>query len=394
MLNPFEDIPTGRLESLNILQSQFTNDISPDKVDLMCGVYQNEEGQPFVLPSVRLAKKKIFDNPNWNHEYPSSHLGEKKFRDLSATLLFGNDAVVVQDDWSVLKILNFLLSEQVLIPGGSVASMQTLGGSGACHMGAAFLKRHYRPKEIDQSAKVYVPAESWGKDNVNLPNVFRHEGFETASLPYYNNDIHHLDASALDVALRKIPSKSIIALQVCGNNPTGCDPSSSQWDILIKTFLSRQHFAFLDVSYMGFVSGDVETDCEPIRKFAKAGIPLLVAATYGKAFGLYGERVGCLHVTAPTVAISRRIETQMKLLARAETGAQPRFGALIFSTILENSWLKGVWQADVQEISRQLQDRRVSLKQALKDLGSHRNWDFITQQKGMFLYVTGVYPFG
>lgn len=164
--------------------------------------------------------------------------------------------------------------------------------------------------------------------------------------------------------------------------------------MLVKAFVSREHFAFLDVSYMGFVSGDVETDCEPIRKFAKAEIPLLVAATYGKAFGLYGERVGCLHVTAPTVAIADRIEIQMKLLARAETGAQPRFGALIFSTVLDNTWLREIWQADVREISRQLQGRRVSLKQALKDLGSHRDWDFITEQKGMFLYVTGVYPAG
>ena len=42
--------------------------------------------------------------------------------------------------------------------------MQTLGASGACHMGAALLRRHYRPKGEEQTGKVYLPAESWGKD--------------------------------------------------------------------------------------------------------------------------------------------------------------------------------------------------------------------------------------
>ena len=209
-----------------------------------------------------------------------------------------------------------------------------------------------------------------------------------ASLPYYSHFIHHVDAAALSDAIYNLPSESIVVLQVCGNNPTGCDPSSSQWDMLAQTFVARGHFAFLDVSYMGFVTGDAEKDCEPIRKFTEAGIPLLVAATYGKAFGLYGERVGCLHVPAPTATIAGRIENQMKLLARAETGAQPRFGALIVSTILGEEKLKKIWEADVREIARQLFGRRMALKRALENLGSGRNWDFITEQTGMFLYVT------
>ena len=43
--------------------------------------------------------------------------------------------------------------------------MQALGASGACHMGAAFLKSHYRPRREDHTRKVYLPAESWGKDD-------------------------------------------------------------------------------------------------------------------------------------------------------------------------------------------------------------------------------------
>ena len=154
---------------------------------------------------------------------------------------------------------------------------------------------------------------------------------------------------------------------------------------MTKTFTARNHFAFLDVSYMGFVSGDAHIDCEPIRKFVNADIPLLVAATYGKAFGLYGERVGHLCITALNADVAGRIEKQMKLLARAETGAMPRFGALIVSTILADTELKRVWRADLRDIARQLRERRVLLRQLLEQIGASGDWSFVTDQKSMFL---------
>lgn len=41
--------------------------------------------------------------------------------------------------------------------------MQTLGASGACHMGAKFLRLHYEPYKANNKSKMYIPAESWGK---------------------------------------------------------------------------------------------------------------------------------------------------------------------------------------------------------------------------------------
>ncbi|KAL9597946.1 MAG: hypothetical protein Q9179_004085 [Wetmoreana sp. 5 TL-2023] len=249
-------------------------------------------------------------------------------------------------------------------------------------MGASFLRRFYGPYAEGQIDKtVYMPTETW----VNHANVFRHHGFETASLPYYSHPTHSVDAKALHDAIDALPPQSIIVLQVCGNNPTGCDLTFSEWETLANTFVARGHFAFLDVSYMGFVTGDAEADCAPIRLFAEKGIPLLVAATYGKSFGLYGERVGHLCITAPSTAVAARMKDQMKLLARAETGAMPRFGALIVSTILTDERLKRVWETDVQEIARQLNDRRAILRRILEELEVAGDWSFITEQKGMFL---------
>ena len=47
--------------------------------------------------------------------------------------------------------------------GNSVAGMQTLGASGACHMGATFLKHNYWPSGNHETRTVYIPAETWGK---------------------------------------------------------------------------------------------------------------------------------------------------------------------------------------------------------------------------------------
>lgn len=174
-------------------------------------------------------------------------------------------------------------------------------------------------------------------------------------------------------------------LQVCGNNPTGCDPSAEEWRRLAQTFQAKQHFAFLDLSYPGFVSGSVAEDCAPIRLLAEAGTPLLLAVTYGKAFGLYGERVGHLCVPMPTAQAAARAEQQMKLLARAETGAQPRFGARLVVNILGNPRLRAMWEEDLRGLAQDLAGRRAVLKRELLKQNAPGDWSFVTSQAGMFL---------
>ncbi|KAF4629851.1 hypothetical protein G7Y89_g8285 [Cudoniella acicularis] len=364
VVHPFANVPEGKLESLNKLQTQFKNDSRVNKVDLMCGIYQTEEGNPYVLPSVKLARQMLFNDPKWEHEYPSSHLGETEFRDLSARLLFGESSGIINEN--------------------RLASMQTVGASGACHMGAMFLRAHYETYKSKPSGNVYIPAQTW----VNHPNLFHAVGFETVSLPYYDASAHVFAFNSFNEAIQQIPTQSIVVLQVCGNNPTGCDPSVEEWERLAHTFKSKQHFAFLDLSYPGFVSGSVAQDCAPIRLFADANIPLLLATTYGKSFGLYGERVGHLCMPLPSAEIAARVEQQMKLLARAETGAQPRFGAKLVTNILGNPWLKDIWEENLKAMALDLARRRERLEEALIERDTPGDWSFVTTQVGMFLYTS------
>ncbi|KJZ77311.1 hypothetical protein HIM_03035 [Hirsutella minnesotensis 3608] len=359
--HPFANLPQGEIESLFSILAQYRNDPSPEKVNLMTGVYTTEHGQPFVLPAVKMARQKLFEDPAWNHEYPPSQLGRKEYRDLSSALFFGKDSLLLRD--------------------GLISSMQCLGATGACHMGAVFLKLHYEPFRDSPPGKVYIPSETW----VNHRRVFHHVGLETGSLPWYNHATASLDIDALEAAIDLLPEKSVIVLQTAGNNPTGCDPSASQWRRLAAAFARHGHFAFLDASYPGFVTGDVEKDCEPIRLFAEANIPLLLAATYGKAFGLYGERVGILSITSSSRDLATRIERQMSLLARAETGSQPAFGAAIVTMILSDSELKRTWEGNLKEMVAQLVSRRDLLRKELAARSTLRNWDVVARQAGMFL---------
>ncbi|RMZ86619.1 hypothetical protein DV736_g6156, partial [Chaetothyriales sp. CBS 134916] len=361
MGNPFAALEEPVLESLNKLQADFRNDTRPHKVDLMVGSYRSDDGAERVFESVRLAKERLYKDPTWSHAYPSTHLGEPAFRKASLKLLFGDDSPL-------------LLSNRV-------ASMQALGGSGACHMGAVWLKKYYYPSE---SPKVYIPKEAWA----NHANVFASVGLQVReTLPYFNHETKNLDAEALLAFAQRLPKHSTVVLQVCGNNPTGCDLPQAAWNRLVQVMKQNDLLAFLDIAYQGFASGDVERDAEPIRILAAHDVPLVVAVTYSKAFGLYGERVGQLCVTAPDAQTAEVMERHMLLLARAETGAQPRFGALLVSIILEDVELTARWKSEIKEMAENLRERREAL---LKEIGkvSSMDWSFAAEQRGMFLYGT------
>ncbi|KAG5942882.1 hypothetical protein E4U53_007149 [Claviceps sorghi] len=359
--HPFALIPEGQLESLNALQDEYARDTDEGKISLMAGVYRTELGQPFVLPAVKAARQRLCDDPLWNHEYPASHLGSERFRRLSEALFFGENSLPLRE--------------------GRIASMQCLGASGACHMGAVFVHGHYAPFHDGEPADVYIPEQTW----VNHGNVFRHAGWQTRSLPWYSPGRAALDMEALVEAIDGLPPRSVIVLQTAGNNPTGCDPCPSQWRALAEVFARGGHLAFLDAAYPGFVTGDVEADCAPIRVFAAANVPVVLAATFGKSMGLYGERVGLLAVTLPGRDAARRAEDHMKLLARAETGAQPAFGAAVAEMILSDPGLRGSWRDSLGRMAAELRRRRTLLRAELEALGTPGRWDGITRQVGMFL---------
>ncbi|KAI2673428.1 hypothetical protein CBS147355_7727 [Penicillium roqueforti] len=361
--DPFQKVPTGRTDGLAALVGKFREDTDPNRTDLLVGVYKTEEGKPYVLPSVKEAKNRIFNDPDWHHEYRLSALGSQLYRDLSANLLFGPD--------------HRLLREKRIV------STQTLGASGGCHVGAVLLKNHYGPWKENGNPEIFLPSDSW----LNHPFVFTSAGIKASLLPYFSSKTNNFDSERFSEAIRSLPAQSVVLLQSGAQNPTGCDPSPDQWRELASIFSQRGHLAFFDAAYPGFASGDIDTDLAGVRLFAEQEIPLVFVSTYGKSFGLYSERVGILSILVPSEEVGKNIETQLRLLARAESGAPPDFGSKIVETILSDETLERQWRQEVRDMANELKRRRVALREGLEKLETPGSWRHLTDQNGMFSYV-------
>lgn len=93
---------------------------------------------------------------------------------------------------------------------------------------------------------------------------------------------------------------------------------------------------FFDSAYQGFATGDLEKDAWPIRHFISQGFQMIVSQSFAKNTGLYGERIGALHIVTPCKDTKEKVLSQIKIIARKMYSSPPLHGALIVSKILNN----------------------------------------------------------
>merc|ERR1719504_409394 len=96
----------------------------------------------------------------------------------------------------------------------------------------------------------------------------------------------------------------------------------------------------MDCAYQGFASGDAEKDAFAIRLFVDEGHSLLLAQSFAKNFGLYGERVGTLSVLCKDKDEASRVLSQLKLIIRPMYSSPPIHGALIVNEVLSDDALR------------------------------------------------------
>jgi aspartate aminotransferase, cytoplasmic len=95
--------------------------------------------------------------------------------------------------------------------------------------------------------------------------------------------------------------------------------------------LEKAHFAFFDCAYQGFASGDLDGDAWAVRHFVKMGVSMLVCQSFAKNAGLYGERVGALHVISNSAETAEKVKSQLSVLQRSEISNPPSHGARLVS---------------------------------------------------------------
>jgi aspartate/tyrosine/aromatic aminotransferase len=192
-------------------------------------------------------------------------------------------------------------------------------------------------------------------------------------------------------ALESAPERSIILLHACAHNPTGVDPTQSQWKQIASVMRARSHFPFFDCAYQGFASGDLNADAWSIHYFIEQGFGLCIAQSFAKDIGLYGERPGSFHfVAAPGPNATdevTRIASQLAIIQRSEISNPPAYGAKIASLILNDKDLFAMWEEDLRTMSGRIKEMRQGLRERLEKMGTPGKWDHITTQVGMFSFT-------
>ena len=95
----WSDVTMGPPDAILGVTENFKKDSNPNKMNLGVGAYRDDEGKPFVLPSVRVAESKIL-NSLMNKEYTQIG-GEPVYGTLSANLAFGEGNSVVAEGRNV-----------------------------------------------------------------------------------------------------------------------------------------------------------------------------------------------------------------------------------------------------------------------------------------------------
>jgi aspartate aminotransferase len=195
-----------------------------------------------------------------------------------------------------------------------------------------------------------------------------------------------LDFAGLKEDLLSAPEGALVLLQACAHNPTGVDPSPEQWREIAAVCEERKLVPLLDNAYQGFASGCVETDAFAVRLFAERKIPCFVACSFAKNMGLYGERVGVLHVVAEDGEARDNAVSQLKIVARTTYSNPPSFGGRIVEGVLGDAGRREQWEEDLRGMAGRIVQMRERLRDGLeRETGS--SWKHITDQIGMFSYT-------
>uniref|UniRef100_A0A8C0LY21 Aspartate aminotransferase n=1 Tax=Canis lupus familiaris TaxID=9615 RepID=A0A8C0LY21_CANLF len=295
----------------------FKRDTNSKKMNLGVGAYRDDNGKPYVLPSVR-----------------------------------------------------------------KYVTVQTISGTGALRIGASFLQRFFK-----FSQDVFLPKPSWG----NHTPIFRDAGMQLHGYRYYDPKTCGFDFTGAIEDISKMPQQSVLLLHACAHNPTGVDPRPEQWKEIATVVKKNNLFAFFDMAYQGFASGDGNKDAWAVRHFIEQGINVCLCQSYAKNMGLYGERVGAFTVVCKDADEAKRVESQLKILIRPMYSNPPINGARIASTILTSPDLRKQWLQEVKGMADRIISMRTQLVSNLKKEGSSHNWQHITDQIGMFCF-TGLKP--
>lgn len=355
----FEHINAYAGDPILSLMEDFGKDTRSNKINLSIGLYYDEQGRIPILESVAEAKERLFKT---NHD-PLVYLpmdGLASYRSVTQKLLLGDEHPVLATH--------------------RVATIQTLGGSGALKVGADFLKTYF------PNSQVWVSNPTWD----NHIAIFEGAGIKVNRYPYFDSETKGVAFELMLATLKTLPANSIVLLHPCCHNPTGADLTTEQWDTVISVLGERRLIAFMDIAYQGF-SQSLSKDAYAIRAVAMAGLPCLLSNSYSKNFSMYGERCGGLSVFCDNADEADRVQGQLKATVRRNYSSPPIHGAQIISMVLSDPRLRATWESEVEQMRLRILNMRQQMVEVMTKVLPGKDTSFLVKQTGMFSY-TGLMP--
>jgi aspartate/tyrosine/aromatic aminotransferase len=128
------------------------------------------------------------------------------------------------------------------LSGKRLAWAQTPGGTGALRVAADFIHTNL------PTATVWMSEPTWP----NHPQIFAAAGVPTKTYAYFDKASNALNLDGMLAAIGKMPAGDVILLHGCCHNPTGIDPTATQWKAIAKAVYARGVLPLIDFAYQGF----------------------------------------------------------------------------------------------------------------------------------------------
>lgn len=344
----FDNLPEQKPDLILWLSKEISQDTRSFKVNWVVGVYCDNKGSPNSrLPSVEIA---MIRNP-WSPNY-APIAGDPKFLQRAWKLLFGDELFHTISD--------------------KTAQIQTIGGTWALYSAASLLHT------IHPDSIVHISNPTWP----NHRGIFKQAWFkDIQTYPYYNSATKTIDTGAMKESLKSLPADTIVVLHACCHNPTGQDLPSKDWDEIVEIIKGKKLMPVIDIAYQWF--GDwIEEDAIVVRKFAQAGIHVLIAQSFSKMFHIYNSRTGVLHFICDNPDEKIKVQGNLESISRRIISNPPAEWARIITTILWDPELKNQWEKELHEMSQRIQSMRQQLVSWLWAEFDHLKW-----QTWMFSYT-------
>lgn len=232
-----------------------------------------------------------------------------------------------------------------------------------------FLYGHYHWNNPARRT-IYIPNPTWP----NHGPLISTSGLKLENYRYYDPVTRGLDVDGLTSDWKSLPVGSVLLVHPSAHNPTGVDPSNKQWDSLAEIAKERNFMILFDSAYQGFVTTDIDDDVYAVRKFRSMNIPMVVAQSFSKNMGMYGQRVGAVHVVCDNKTEAEAVQSQIKIINRRMFSMPPAYGAYLASTVLQDKELRSQWTADLSTAVTRMVGSRQALYNKLVAMGTKHDW--------------------